>query len=127
MSEIVAVPRHVAADYWFRPWSEVLAAAERGDEGLEVRRPHFTPWREDPPRLIPDADADAIAFHQKQMAKWEADQDMCFLYEADSHWRVKNKTLLYQQNWWASKAPKAGKAVAAVAGSGGRTVNRPRA
>lgn len=30
----VAVPRAVAADYWHQPWVDVVAAAERGDDGL---------------------------------------------------------------------------------------------
>jgi hypothetical protein len=75
----VCVPRAVVPHYLDAPWADVLAAAERGVDGLAVvtDRPHW--WRgtigEPPPRV----------------------PDVAFLAEGQDNWR--GRTVLYQQNW----------------------------
>jgi hypothetical protein len=94
---MVKVPRAVAESYYYKPWSDVVAAAEDRVDGLIVASPAHTPWRPLPPKresYLPDRQAD----FDRDLATWEGDQGVCFLYEGDRQW-PKNKTLLFQQNW----------------------------
>ena len=65
----VKCPRVMQAKYWPLPWSIVVAAASRGDDGLG-------------PVTAED---------------W-ALRDWCFLREGDKFWPA-DKTILFQQNW----------------------------
>lgn len=96
------VPKAVAAQYWHLPWSQVVAAAERHDDGLEIRAPKWTPHRQEGPRVESYRGVDGVvddARFQKDRAAWDEEQNVCFLYEAESGGWPKNKTLLFQQNW----------------------------
>lgn len=98
---MIKVPRAKQMAYAYLPWSQVVAAAERGDDGLEIRGPHFTPNRQEAPRResyeIADRSIDE-ARYEKDMAKWESDRDVCFFREGVNSFES-DKTLLFQQNW----------------------------
>ena len=76
----VRVPRAYAEQYWHKPWAEVLAAAERGDDGLCVTaRPK--PWI-------------GTFFSERGTS---SDPDVAFLAEGQE--AFVGKTVLFQQNW----------------------------
>src|SRR5688572_8337163 len=75
----VSVPRAVFTDYWHRPWVEVLAAAERGEDGLTLETVIPRPWQGQAGEAPPNR------------------PDVAFLREGMLHGRS-GCTLLYQQN-----------------------------
>lgn len=93
---VVMVPRAVAPQYWHRPWSEVLAAAEAGTDGLSVHSPRFTPMLAQPPR--PDRYPNNPTQYEQELAAYTRELDQAFLRCGDDVWST-NKTWLFQQNW----------------------------
>lgn len=72
---LVCVPRAVCERYWSLPWAEVIAAAEKGSDGITVERD--LPFR-----------------YIGRMNERNPRPDVAFLREGD-----KGRTFLYQQNW----------------------------
>lgn len=86
MSTFVIVPRGVAAQWWSRPWSDVLAAAQAGTDGLRVYQNADVPmWR---PK-------DKSGVLEPGWDDWDS---IAFLRESHVFEGVK-RTLLYKQNW----------------------------
>jgi hypothetical protein len=82
----VIVPRQHVRTWCQRPWSEVLASAERHEDGLCVFRIRKSQlWR---PRDAKGA----------WLPGWDDWNEIAFLRESDRGWS-KDKTLLYQQNY----------------------------
>lgn len=73
------VPRRVIEKYHHEPWADVLAAAERGEDGLTVLRKRPMRWFH--PGGNPVAPDDVAYLAQGQHGAWE------------------QKTVLHQQNW----------------------------
>lgn len=97
--KMVMAPRDIVAEYWHRPWAEVVAAAERGDDGLCVRSPRFTPARVVAPlRSQYKDDADGNAQYEKDAEAFALEANQAFLREGDMRSTI-GKTLLFQQNW----------------------------
>lgn len=97
----VKVPRASAADWWHQPWSDVLAAAERGEHGLSVQEPKFTPMRSEPPRRESYTDLNGnvdMTRYEQAVEIYTSEMNHAFLREGDDRW-TRGKTLLYQQNW----------------------------
>jgi hypothetical protein len=82
----VIVPRQHALKWCQRPWSEVLASAERYEDGLCVYRIRSSALNQ--PR-------DAKGAWLPGWDDWDA---IAFLREGDRGW-PNDKTLLYQQNY----------------------------
>ena len=70
MPEFVRIPRAQFATWWPRPWPEVLAAAEAGEDGLRVEMP------------------------DQQLYTSEC----AYVHEGAGTWG-RGKTCLFQQNW----------------------------
>lgn len=86
----VVVSRARLAQWWPRPWAEVIDAAERGEDGLRVVQ--FARGRIYRPRVDNDF-----------APGWDDWDDIVFLREGrgeieDDDWG-RNRTLLYQQNF----------------------------
>ena len=75
---LVCVPRAVFAAYWPLSWIDVLAAAERGLDGLTIESDPPRHWLGHPGEPNPRP-------------------NVAFLREGDGNW--KGRTCLYQQNW----------------------------
>lgn len=77
MSIYVRCPKERYEMYVTRPWSDVIHAAEGGEDGLSVKLPPMnrTNWNDN-----------------------DEDYGYAYFYEGGHGW-PKNKTLLYQQNW----------------------------
>ena len=69
MLTFVRIPRAHFVTWWARPWPEVLAAAEAGEDGLAI---------DDSPD--------------------RSERNYAYVYEGDDSWG-KGKTLLFQLNW----------------------------
>lgn len=80
--QIVRAPRAVAADWWYRPWSEVVAAAEQKVDGLDFAKS----------RVLKGG---AFVIDESLTP------DSAYLRKADRHWATKDKTILFQQTWTA--------------------------
>lgn len=98
----IKIPRAVFSAYWMLPWKEVVHAAEAGADGIKIKGPAFTPWRERP--LKPEIEEghnrfhDVMARYDDDCAIWESERDHAYVREGDGHW-TKGRTFLYQQNW----------------------------
>lgn len=75
----VMAPRAVAAMWWHEPWDVVLAAAERGTDGLSVQYGRPRIWQGPQVGYAPDP------------------PDVAFLAQGQHEWA--QKTVLHQQNW----------------------------
>lgn len=75
----VIVPRAALPTYMHQPWADVLAAAERGTDGLAVSHARPRVWR----GSLQDGDPEVL--------------DVAFVAQGQYHFS--EKTVLYQQNW----------------------------
>lgn len=86
-------------DVWrHRPWAEVLAAAESGEDGLSVEAPRLTPQWEHPPRRENYRSENADALYATDCERYERGIDMCYFRQGEGHWHT-HLTNLFQQNW----------------------------
>lgn len=76
----VLVPRDKAPEYWFLPWSDVLAAAKAGTDGLSIR-------------TVRQRTATQAGFEVVH----DTPRDFAALREGDKHYE--GRTFLYRQNW----------------------------
>lgn len=89
----VVIPRG-SFDKWVHcPWSAVLAAAERKEDGLRVYLATEEKYPYPPRSRLIDSETGDLA------AGWDDWNSIAFLKAADRHWRATDKTLLDQQNW----------------------------
>jgi hypothetical protein len=93
-TEFVRVPRGVFKKYQHVSWTEMIAAAERCQDGLRQEAPPLVPFPEEPPT----AEHRAMVAFECFCADYDKGLDGAY-YHAGSGLNDKNVACLYVQGW----------------------------
>jgi hypothetical protein len=97
---MVRVPRNVATNYWYQPWSAVLAAADAGTDGVARSSPPWTPDRDFPPNrrtFVEGIEGDGL--YEQALKVYTDSRQVAYLYQGEERAWGPDKTILFQQNW----------------------------